>query len=59
MHQYPGVMEWWSDGVMKGLIQFHFRLCLFQHSNTPKPLAIFTGKTIETLPAPEDQLFYN
>jgi hypothetical protein len=46
-------MEWWSNGVMKGRIQFE--ICLFgfcntpilQYSDTPKELAIFTGKAIE------------
>jgi hypothetical protein len=47
------LMEWWSNGVMKGRIQFE--ICLFgfcntpilQYSDTPKELAIFTGKAIE------------
>jgi hypothetical protein len=46
-------MEWWSNGVMKGRIQF--AICVFafsntpilQYSNTTKELAIFTGKAIE------------
>ena len=46
-------MEWWSDGVMKGLIQVEVATLAFsgtpilQYSNTPKEPAIFTGKTIQ------------
>jgi hypothetical protein len=46
-------MEWWSNGVMKKPIQVAIRAFPFantpilQYSGTPKPLAIFTGKTIE------------
>jgi hypothetical protein len=42
-------MEWWSNGVMKEPIQVEIRACAFANtpsSNTPKQLAIFTGKTI-------------
>jgi hypothetical protein len=53
MRQYAGVMEWWSNGVMKGLIEIEFRALAFSntpilhHSSTPKPLGIFPGKAIE------------
>jgi hypothetical protein len=46
-------MEWWSNGVMKGIIQVEIRAFAFsstpilQYSNTPKQLAIFTGKAIQ------------
>jgi hypothetical protein len=46
-------MQWWSNGVMKGLIQVEIRAFAFsntpilQYSNTPKQLAIFTGRAIE------------
>jgi len=43
MLQYSGVMEWWSTGVIKVLIQFEFSALPFsdtstlQHSNTLLP----------------------
>jgi len=49
-------MEWWSDGVMKGLIQYESEVMAFSntpilhYSITPKALVIFTGKSIETRP---------
>jgi hypothetical protein len=51
--QSPGVMEWWSNGVMKKPIQLEILAFAFastpilQYSNTPKKLAILTGKTIK------------
>jgi len=53
LRQSAGVMEWWSNGVMKGLIQVEIRAFAFsntpilQNSSTPKQLAIFTDKAIE------------
>ena len=53
LQQSAGVMEWWSNGVMKGLIQVEIRAFAFsntpilQYSSTPKQLAIFAGKAIE------------
>jgi hypothetical protein len=53
LRQAAGVMEWWSNGVMKGLIQLEIRALAFantpilQYSSTPKQLAIFTGIAIE------------
>jgi hypothetical protein len=53
LRQSTGVMEWWSNGVMKGIIQVEIRAFAFsstpilQYSNTPKQLAIFTGKAIQ------------
>ncbi|MCG6917525.1 MAG: hypothetical protein LJE89_08255, partial [Deltaproteobacteria bacterium] len=29
MRQYAGVMEWWSNGVMRGLIQLYFLALAF------------------------------
>jgi hypothetical protein len=46
-------MEWWSNGVMRALIQVGIRAFAFsntpilQYSNTPKQLTLFTGKAIE------------
>jgi hypothetical protein len=46
-------MEWWSSGVMKKTIQVEilaFALAntpILQCSNTPKKLAIFTGKATD------------
>jgi hypothetical protein len=40
-------MEWWSNGVMQGLIQVEIRALAFANtpsSSTPKQLAIFIGK---------------
>jgi hypothetical protein len=48
---------------MKGLIQVEIRAFAFtdtpilQYSSTPKQRAIFTGKAIELLPSPKDQVF--
>jgi hypothetical protein len=48
---------------MKGLIQVESRALVssntptLQHSNTPIPLSIFTGKAIELPPGPQDQVF--
>ena len=53
MRQSAGVMEWWSNGVMKGPIQVEIRDFAFantpilQHSSTPEELAIFTGTAIQ------------
>jgi hypothetical protein len=53
MRQSAGVMEWRSNGVMKGLIQVEIRAFAFantpilQYSSTPKELAIFTGTAIQ------------
>jgi hypothetical protein len=49
------LLEWWSNGVMKGTIQSKFRLSLLptlQYSNTPvlqysKTVRTCTGKAIE------------
>ncbi len=47
------LLEWWSNGVMKGLIQVEIRALALsntpalQYSSTPKQLAIFTGNVIE------------
>jgi hypothetical protein len=46
-------MEWWSNGGMKRPVQVESRGFAFantpilQYSNTPKQLAILTGKAIE------------
>ena len=51
--QSAGLMEWWSNGVMKEPFQVEIRAFAFantpilQESSTPKKLAIFTGKAIE------------
>jgi hypothetical protein len=53
-------MEWWSNGVMKRPIQGKFGLLFvptLQYSSTPKQVATFTGKAIELLPGPKDQVF--
>jgi hypothetical protein len=53
LRQSAGVMERWSNGVLKGPIQVEngaFAFCntpILQYSSTPKQLAIFTGKAIE------------
>jgi hypothetical protein len=53
LRQFAGVMEWWSNGVMKGPIQVEIRAFAFgntpilQYPSTPKQLAIFTGKSIQ------------
>jgi len=53
MLYYVGVMERWSNGVMKGLIQIEIRVLAFsntpmlQYSSTPKQLAIFAGEVTE------------
>jgi hypothetical protein len=50
---YGSLLEWWSNGIMKGPIQIEIRAFAFsntpilQYSSTPKTLAIFTGKAIE------------
>ena len=47
------LLEWWSNGVMKGLIQVEIRAFalsntpILQYSSAPKQLAIFAGKAIE------------
>jgi hypothetical protein len=33
LRQSAGVMEWWSNGVMKGVVQFEIRALAF--ANTP------------------------
>jgi hypothetical protein len=33
IREYAEVMQWWSNGVMKGLIEVEFRALVF--SNTP------------------------
>jgi len=51
--QSAGVIEWWSNGVMKKPIQVEIKAFAFantpmlQYSSTPKKLAIFTGKATE------------
>jgi len=46
-------MEWWSNGVMKRLIQVAVQVLAFsntpilQYSSTPKQLAIFTDKAMQ------------
>jgi len=53
LRQSAGVMELWSNGVMKGPIQVGIRAFAFantptlQYSSTPKELAIFTGRTMQ------------
>jgi hypothetical protein len=53
MRESAGVMEWWSNGVMKGLIEVEIRALGFsktpilQYSSTPKQLAISTGQATE------------
>jgi hypothetical protein len=53
LRQSAGVVEWWSNGVMKKPIQVEilaFALAntpILQCSNTPKKLAIFTGKATD------------
>ena len=50
MRQSVGVMEWWSNGVMKKPIQVETRSFAFantpilQYASTPKQFAIFIGK---------------
>jgi hypothetical protein len=52
MRWSAGVMEWWSNGVMKETIQTEFGLLLLptlqysKCSSTPKQIAIFTGKAL-------------
>jgi len=64
MRDYDGVMEWWSNGVMKGLIKIQFRALAFSntpilyYSNTPKSPVIFTGNAIKILPGSKNQVFY-
>ena len=63
MRQSAGVMEQWSNGVMKKVIQFEMLAFIFantptlQYSSTPKPLETLTGKAIELWPGPKDQVF--
>jgi hypothetical protein len=60
MREFVGVMEWWSDGVMRKLIKLDFGIRLFpilQYSSTAIPLVMFTGRAIEIRPGSEDQLF--
>jgi hypothetical protein len=50
MREFVGVMEWWSDGVMRKLIKLDFGIRLFpilQYSSTAIPLVMFTGRAIE------------
>jgi hypothetical protein len=60
--QSVGIMEWWSNGVMKGQTQvgigpFAFvNTPILQYFSTPKQLSIYTGKTIELRPGPKDQV---
>jgi hypothetical protein len=53
LRQSAGVMEWWSNGVMRKPIQVAIRAFAFantpilQCSSTPKQRAIFRGKAIQ------------
>jgi hypothetical protein len=53
MRKSIGVMEWWSNGVMKRIIQVEIgafassNTPTLQYSSTPKRLAIFTGKAMQ------------
>jgi hypothetical protein len=46
-------MEWWSNGVMKRIIQVEIRVFVFpntpilQYSSTPKRLALLTRKAMQ------------
>jgi len=43
------VMEWWSNGVMKGTMQAKFGLLFLptlQYSNTPKVFALVPARAI-------------
>jgi hypothetical protein len=60
LRQYVGVMEWWSNGVMKGMVQVEIHASAF--SNTPilqysKTARTSTDKAIELLPGPKVQVF--
>jgi hypothetical protein len=60
LRQSAGVMEWWSNGVMKEPIQVQIRA--FAFTNTPilqysKSTRNLTGKAIELLPGLEGQVF--
>jgi hypothetical protein len=65
MGKSAGVVEWWSNGVMKGFIRVEIRDFAFantpilQYSSAPKQLAIFTDKAIQLLPGPDDQVCYD
>jgi hypothetical protein len=49
--QTAGVLEWWSNGVMKRSISMKFGLSLFptlQYSSTPKELAAVSAKPLNS-----------
>jgi hypothetical protein len=54
--QFAGVMEGWSNGVVKKPIQVEIQVFalantpILQHSSTPKRLAVLTREAIERKP---------